>query len=76
MKELRKEDLSVFKEEQKLHSKWRDLQRDWLEDVKKAHDGLIPYQETRHKHSQYLAAFHDWETFHKEFANILLAKPQ
>ncbi|MBA2657038.1 MAG: hypothetical protein H0U70_08660 [Tatlockia sp.] len=74
MKELRKDDLKIFKEEQKLHTKWRDLQRDWLEEVKKSHDGEVSYHDTEHKHGQYLTAYHDWEKFHQENVHILLAK--
>ncbi len=76
MKEITEDDLKIFKEEHKLHAKWRDLQRDWLEEVKKSHQGIIRYEETKAKLKKYKEAFHDWKKFHDEYANVLLAEAQ
>ncbi|MBA2709329.1 MAG: hypothetical protein H0U57_01865 [Tatlockia sp.] len=74
MKAITEDDLKIFSEEHKLHAKWRDLERDWLEEVKKSHQGSLPYEATHAKLKKYKEAFHNWQKFHNEYANILLAE--
>ncbi|MBA3535788.1 MAG: hypothetical protein H0T84_04135 [Tatlockia sp.] len=76
MKQITEDDLKIFKEEHKLHAKWRNLERDWLEEVKKSHQGAIRYEDTKSKLHQYKAAFSEWQKFHHENAHVLLAEVQ
>jgi len=71
---IKPEDFKIFDQEKILDDKVKEAERLWLEEVKKAHQGLIKYDDTAPLFNKYLEAHNEWKQYFDQNVEILLAQ--
>ncbi|MBN9226673.1 MULTISPECIES: hypothetical protein [Legionella] len=74
MKYITEKDFEIFDENRRLYDEHIRLEEEWLDQVKRHHNGEMSYEDTYPKFEESLNAYNKWKEFHDKNLDILLAK--
>lgn len=74
MRYITPEELEIFEQSRDLEDKWREAEKNWLEEVKRTHAGEITYTSTKPAFDKYIKLFNKWKKFRDNNAEILFAQ--